>query len=72
MPVTGWNDAFQNAPWHIPIEKDKENGLTKKSSADTFQVRSVSEGRLVKRIGSISDEVLARINEALRISLGLA
>lgn len=72
VPVTDWNDAFQNAPWHIPIEKDKENGLTKKSSADTFQVRSVSEGRLVKRIGSISDEVLARINEALKISLGLA
>lgn len=71
VPVTDWNTAFQNAPWHVPIEKGKENGITKKSSADTFQVRSVSEGRLVKRIGVISEDVLARINEALKISLDL-
>ncbi|TET95944.1 MAG: type II toxin-antitoxin system PemK/MazF family toxin [Anaerolineales bacterium] len=71
VSVTDWNTAFQNAPWHVPIEKGKENGITKKSSADTFQVRSVSEGRLVKRIGVISEDVLARINEALKISLDL-
>jgi len=71
VPVTDWNTAFQNAPWHVPIEKGEENGLTKKSSADTFQVRSVSERRLVKRIGVISDDVLARIKDALKISLDL-
>ncbi len=71
VPVTDWNTAFLNVPWHVPIEKDKENGLTKKSSADTFQVRSVSERRLVKRIGVISDDVFTRINEALKISLDL-
>ena len=71
VPVTDWNTAFLNASWHVPIEKREENGLTKKSSADTFQVRSVSERRLVKRIGVISDDVLARIKDALKISLDL-
>jgi mRNA interferase MazF len=71
VPVTDWNTAFLNASWHVPIEKSEENGLTKKSSADTFQVRSVSERRLVKRIGVISDDVLARIKDALKISLDL-
>lgn len=71
VPVTDWNDAFQDAAWHVPIEQSKENGLSKKSSADTFQVRSISEARLVRRIGVISGEVMDRINEALKISLDL-
>jgi mRNA interferase MazF len=71
VPVTDWNNAFLNASWHVPIVKSEENGLTKKSSADTFQVRSVSERRLIKRIGVISDDIFARINQALKISLDL-
>ena len=71
MPVTDCNDAFQDATWLVTIEPSKENGLSKKSSADTFQVRSVSETRLVRRIHVISDDVMARINEALKISLDL-
>ncbi len=71
VPVTDWNTAFLSASWHVPIEKDEENGLAKKSSADTFQVRSVSERRLVKRIGVVSGDMLARIKDALKISLDL-
>ena len=71
VPVTDWNTAFLKASWHVPIEKGEESGLTKKSSADTFQVRSVSERRLIKRIGVISDDIFAQINQALKISLDL-
>lgn len=45
--------------------------LSKKSSADTFRVRSVSEARLAKRIGALSDGVRSEVNEALKISLDL-
>lgn len=71
VPLTGWNPKFEDAPWHVPIESTNENGLSKKSSADTFQVRSISEKRLVKKLGAVSPEVLEHIEAGLMISLAL-
>jgi mRNA interferase MazF len=72
VPITGWNDSFSGAPWHVYIEPTEENGLEKPSSADTFQVRSVSEKRLVEKIGRVSDEVMQAISHGLRLSMDLA
>ena len=47
------------------IEPDKENGLTKVSSADSFQIRSVSQERFVKRIGTVPENIM----EEIRIGL---
>lgn len=71
VPVTAWNPRFEMAPWHVPIDATAKNGLNKKSSADTFQVRSISNKRLVKRLGAVSHEVLSKINKGLSVSLAL-
>lgn len=71
VPITAWDDRFAVAPWHIPIERTKENGLRKKSSADTFQVRSISEQRLMRRVGQLSDDVMSSIDAALALCLAL-
>jgi mRNA interferase MazF len=71
VPLTAWNDKFAQAPWHVPIESTQENGLSKKSSADTFQVRSVSEMRLVRKRGRISEADMGRIESGLSICLAL-
>ena len=71
VPLTAWDERFSAAPWHIPIEVSEENGLIKKSSADTFQVRSVSDKRLVKKLGEITPEEMAQVEKSLSISLGL-
>ena len=71
VPITEWDSKFQITAWHVPIEPTAENGLTKKSSADTFQVRSISETRLLRRIGSLTDENMAAIAKGLKISLFL-
>jgi mRNA interferase MazF len=71
VPLTEWNPKFEAAPWHVAIEATKENGLSKKSSADTFQVRSISERRLVRRLGVVSPEILELIEAGLSISLAL-
>ena len=70
-PLTNWRDEFTQAIWHVPVESNSANGLTKKSSADTFQVRSISEKRLVQRLGKLSSEVMKKIGESLTISLAL-
>lgn len=49
----------------VKIEPDSVNGLTKTSSIDCFQVRSVSEIRFVRKLGQVTSEQQDRIKEAL-------
>lgn len=49
----------------IKIEPNSKNGLTKNSSADCFQVRSVSQDRFTKRLGKLSDSIMGEIRIAL-------
>ena len=71
VPLTTWKSSFKNAPWHVFVEKTAENGLSKSSSADTFQVRSISESRLVKKLGTLVPKEMEKINQGLSISLSL-
>jgi len=71
VPITAWNPGFENAPWQVFIKGKAENGLKKPSSADTFQVRSISEKRLVKKLGTLSPAIMEKINLGLSISLSL-
>lgn len=65
VPITDWKDRYEIAPWMIKIEPDNRNGLTKDSSADCFQVRSVSQGRFVQRLGELSDFTMDEIRIGL-------
>ncbi len=65
VPITDWKDRYEIAPWMIEVEPNSKNGLVKKSSADCFQVRSVSKDRFVKRLGEISDSIMAEIRIGL-------
>lgn len=71
VPLTAWNARFKNAPWHVKVEPTKANGLRKASSADTFQVRSVSEKRLVEKLGVISPPDMEKVSLALALSLAI-
>jgi mRNA interferase MazF len=55
----------------VRLEPTAENGLSKLSAADTFQVRSVSEKRLVRQLGRISDTAMQEITRALEIVLNI-
>lgn len=41
-PITEWKDYFANNIWHVKLEPDDTNGLTKLSAVDTLQLRSLS------------------------------
>ena len=69
VPLTKWKDRYEIAPWHIPIDVSPSNGLTLKSSADTFQVRSISEARFIKKVGYLTEGDLDRIKHGLCICL---
>jgi mRNA interferase MazF len=65
VPVTEWKDRYGVAPWMVRLDPDRNNGLTKPSAADAFQVRSVAQQRFTQRLGSVSDDQLRRITAAL-------
>jgi len=70
VPVTDWKDRYEIAPWMVKIEPDSKNGLTKNSSADCFQVRSVSQERFVKKLGNckeIMDKIRIGLSKVLSI-----
>ena len=67
VPITGWQEVFEQVAWMVKIEPSSDNRLSKRSAADTFQVRSVSQQRLIKQIGTLSSEIMAEISTALAV-----
>jgi mRNA interferase MazF len=49
----------------VKIEVDDLNNLTKTSTADCFQIRSLSQERFIKRIGEIKSYQLEEIKRAI-------
>lgn len=65
VPITDWKDRYKAAIWMIKLEPDKTNNLKKTSSVDCFQVRSLSETRLIKKIGQVDKTTMKKISKAL-------
>src|SRR6201999_2754643 len=69
VPVTDWKGHYSVAPWMVRSEPDAENGLSKSSAADSFQVRSVAQQRFIRRVGKVSDDHLQKISRSLAVVL---
>ena len=65
VPITDWKESYEIAPWMTKLEPDKENRLTKISAADSFQIRSVSQERFVKQIGTVPEIIMDEIRIGL-------
>ena len=65
VPITDWKDRYRAALWMIRVESDRQTGLTKTSSADCFQIRSISKERFVKRLGTVDSNTIADIEYSL-------
>jgi mRNA interferase MazF len=61
VPLTEWQPSFEDKVWHVRINPNLENSLSKTSSADVLQVGSVSVQRLVRKLGYVDDETLERL-----------
>lgn len=65
VPITDWKPYFIANLWHIRINASPENGLSKPSSADVLQTRSVDIQRFVRKPGSLAESDLQEITRAL-------
>jgi len=64
-PITDWKEHYRVASWMIAIDPSNQNGLIKKSSIDCFQIRSVSENRLIRKIGHITCNEIVQVQEGI-------
>lgn len=71
VPITDWKERYNIASWMIQLTPNAQNGLSKESAADCFQVRSVSQERLIKKLGSIDKNTLDEIKDALKKVFGM-
>lgn len=60
-PITDWKDYFGENLWHIRIEPNSENGLSKTSAIDTLQIRGMDTQRFVYHLGKISDKKMEEV-----------
>jgi mRNA interferase MazF len=60
-PVTDWKAYFASNIWHIRIDPDSNNGLSKISAVDVLQLCGMDRQRFIKKIGEVSAAVLEEI-----------
>ena len=70
VPLTDWKERYAIAPWMVRVDPDAENGLSKPSAADAFQIRCVSQERLTRQLGHVSEAVLQEIVETIKVVIG--
>ena len=59
-----------NLPTHIPLNADS-SGLAKDSVVLLEQVRTIDKKRLKEKMGSVDQNYMSEINDAISISFGL-
>ncbi len=64
-PLTDYKAHYALIPWMVTIEPTSENGLKKRSTIDLFQVRSLSQKRLVQKVGNVEKGILKACRTAL-------
>ena len=66
VPITDWKENYLIAPWMVKLEPNATNGLFKTSAIDCFQVRSLSQERLSKKLEIVDNQILDDIKKALK------
>ncbi len=60
-PITDWKDYYARNLWHVRIDPDQVNGLTKPSAVDTLQLRGMDAQRFIRRLGYVSTTILDKV-----------
>jgi len=69
VPITHWSENYSHYPWMLKIVNDSENGLSKSSAIDCFQIRNFSYNRFVKKLGTVDTNMLYSIHQTITKTL---
>jgi len=71
VPVTAWRQRWDKNPFFFTITPSPRHRLRKKSAVDCFQIRAISHGRFIKKLGTLSVEELDQIKNAVALILDI-
>jgi len=71
IPLIGYKDIHDNKSWLVPIIPTAQNGLSKTSTADALNIRSVSDTRVIKKLGVLDDESYIKLVNAMKVVLDI-
>jgi mRNA interferase MazF len=60
-PITDWKDYYAPNIWHVRLDPDPSNGLTKPSAVDVLQLRGMDRQRFIRKLGQLSPDTLEEI-----------
>jgi mRNA interferase MazF len=69
-PITS-TVRFPLSPVHVLLAADQRTGLPVTSVALLNQIRAIDRTRLIKKLGAIDVDTAERVDEAIKLSLGL-
>jgi mRNA interferase MazF len=67
IPITTWQPKFSDRPFMIKLDATGSDGLDRESAANVLQVRSLSTERFVRKLGTVSPDILKAILAGLVI-----
>lgn len=56
-------------PTHVPIESSEKYGISKNSIILLEQIRTIDKKRLQEKIGNLDENILRRVEDAIKVSL---
>jgi len=60
-PLTDWKSRYASSTWHVRIDPDAMNGLTKASAVDALQLCGMDHLRFVNKLGEVSPSQLEEV-----------
>ena len=66
-PITAWHPEFSSDVSKIHLAASPASGLTKPSAADTYQIKSLSVQRFIRRRGQLSPAIVDDIAAAVAL-----
>ncbi len=70
-PIIDYKPRYDSVPWIVELSPDGINNLSNRSVVDLFQLRSVSQVRLIKNTGKVEKDEFQKILEATKIVFGI-
>lgn len=64
-PITDWKQHYTRNLWHVKLDPNPANGLSKPSSVDTLQLRGVDMQRFIQKLGVLTADEIASIVVAI-------
>lgn len=70
IPITEWDSKYALFPWMVHLQRTTMNGLLKESTADCFQIKSISLDRFSSKLGCLTDKEIEEICAAIQLCVG--